>query len=104
MAETIRKMPVKSKEITLKAEPFVDWHFTARMNPPLGVFFDIASADLERIAKGIARILIAWDFPDEEGKPLPPPNAEVVNDNITSELMNAIASAWLDEMTAVPPA
>jgi len=98
-----RKLPVKTKKIELKDE-FDGWYFTARMNPPLGVFFDIASGDLQRIMKGITRILIDWNFVDEEGAALPKPTEEVMTNYVTSELLNAIANAWLDEMTKGPPA
>ena len=103
MTETIRKLPIKTKELELSGD-YVGWFFTARMNPPLGVFFDIASGDLQRIMNGITRIIIAWNFVDEEGTLLPKPDLEVVSNYITSELLNAIANAWLDEMTKVPPA
>jgi len=98
-----RKLPVKTKDIPLK-DDFEGWVFTARMNPPLGVFFDIASGDLQRIMHGIARVIVAWNFVDEEGNALPKPDYDVVANNVTSDLLNAIANAWLDEMTQVPPA
>jgi len=97
-----KKPTIKTAKLELK-DDFAGWTFTARMNPPLGVFFDIASGDLQRIAKGIARIIIAWNFPDEDGQPLPAPSLEVLTDNLTSEGLNAVANAWLDEMTRVPP-
>lgn len=103
MTETARKLPVKIRKINLTAE-FADWWFEARMNPPLGVFFDVASGDLERIAKGIARIIVAWNFVDEAGQALPDPTYEVFVANVTSDLLNNMASAWLEEMSKVPPA
>jgi len=100
MAE--RKLLVKTQEIALTGD-WEGWRFTARMNPPLGVFFEITSGDLERIVGGIAKVLLAWNFVDEDGKLLPAPTCDVIAQYVTSDLLTAIANAWIGEMTKVPP-
>jgi len=97
------KLLIKTRVIALTGE-WTGWQFTARLNPPLGVLFDITSGDLERIVNGMAKIIISWNFVDENGQPLPAPSAEVMATYVTPDLMGAVSSAWVEEMTKVPPA
>ena len=100
---TERKIPVRTREIAL-TEEWDGWKFTARMNPPLGVFFDITSGDLQRIVTGIARVVLAWNFVDENGEKLPPPTFDIIAANVTSDLLTEMSNAWVEEMSKVPPA
>ena len=97
-----RKMPVKTREIVLTDE-WDGWKFTARTNPPLGVFFEITSGDLQRIVGGIATVLVSWNFVDEDGQPLPAPDYDVIAKYVTSDLLTAVANAWTEEMAKLPP-
>ena len=103
MTETIRKLPVRTREIQLK-EPWLGWSFTARMNPPVCVFEDIASGDFTRIVDGMALVITIWNWVDEEGEPLPQPTREIISRHIPIDLLTAAANSWVQEMTAVPPA
>jgi hypothetical protein len=103
MTDTIRKLPVRTREIQLKA-PWDGWSFTARMNPPVRVFEDISSGDFARIVDGMALIITAWNWVDEAGEPIPAPSREIISSNCPIDLLTAAANGWVQEMTAVPPA
>jgi len=99
----IRKLPIRTREVQLK-DPWLGWNFTARMNPPVRVFEDIASGEFARIVDGMASVITAWNWVDEAGEPLPPPDRAVISTNIPIDLLTAAANGWVEEMTKVPPA
>lgn len=74
MAQEIRKMPVRSREINLNSD-FEGWQFTARTNMPLGVLEDLVSGDYGKIRSALAGVVLGWNFVDENGKELPDPAA-----------------------------
>jgi hypothetical protein len=98
----MRKLPITEKEIELKGE-WEGWSFTARMNPPMKVFGLVASGDMDKISEGLALIVRAWNFVDEEGAPMADPSQGAIGD-LPINLVNAISSRYVEEMTVVPPA
>ena len=76
---TERKMPIKTATIALNGD-WLGWEFTARTNPPLKLFGDLASGEFDRIIASLAKVLISWNFVDEEGLPLGEPNEDTVGE------------------------
>lgn len=74
MAQEARKMPIRSREISLNGE-YEGWRFTARTNMPLGALEDLVSGDYGRIRSALAGVVLGWNFVDENGKELPDPAA-----------------------------
>lgn len=97
-----RKMPVKTADLKLDGE-WEGWNFTARTNAPISVFSDIASQDFERIVKGLSRVVLKWNFVNEEGTPYGNPTRENIAD-LPLDLVTSIANAFVEELTKVPPA
>lgn len=103
MTENIRKLPVRTRDIAMKT-PWEGWNFSARMNPPVRVFEDIASGDFARIIDGMTTVILSWNWVDENGEPLPDPSRVIIANNIPIDLLTSAANAWVAEMTNVPPA
>ena len=97
-----RKLPVKTDRIALEGE-WVGWEITARVNPRLRVFGDIASGDFDRMIKGLADIIISWNFVDEEGLEMPPPTSVTVGE-LPYDLAIAVANAYTSRLAKLPPA
>lgn len=96
-----RKMPIKTEVIALTGD-WDGWSFTARTNAPISVFSDIASGEFQRIIHGLAKVIRAWNFVDEEGGECPAPSAASIGE-LPLELVTAIANAFVDELTKLPP-
>jgi hypothetical protein len=97
----MKRLPVKRKEIELDGE-YEGWHLTIRMNPPIRAFGDLAAGTFDGIVKGLCSILLDWDFVDEEGVPLPPPDSESIG-QLPLDLLTLISNRFATEVTALPP-
>jgi len=98
----IRKQPVKTTEIPLK-DAYEGWKFTARTNPPIKAFGHIASGNFERIVTGLSKIIIKWNFVDEEGKPLSEPTEDTIGD-CPLDLITMVSQEYMEEITKLPQA
>lgn len=98
---TVRKAPINKATVQLTG-PWEGWEFTARTNPPIGVLKWFSSGDLELIIKGIARIMLEWNFVDENGEPYPP-TPDAMDSNMDGELLSAVANAYLERLTTLAP-
>ena len=98
----MRKLPIKLSELKLTGE-WEGWECTVRTNPPISVFADIASGDFDRIVKGVSKIIVKWNFVDENGEPFGPPTLETVNE-LPVELITVVANSYVGELTKLPPA
>jgi hypothetical protein len=99
---TQRKMPVSMADVEL-TEKWEGWKMRTRTNPPIGVFVDIASGEFARIAKGLAKVIVSWNFVDADGKDLPAPNEQVILDNLDADLAGACSNAFIKSITDIPP-
>ena len=97
-----RKQPVKTKPIALDGE-YAGWECTVRTNPPLKAFGDVASGNFDRIITGLAAIIKAWNFVDEEGGLLPPPSTTTISE-LPLDLATAVANKYVGEISTLPPA
>lgn len=97
-----RRMPVNTQEIALTGD-WEGWKFTARINPPIGIFVDIASGEFARIAKGLSKVIVSWNFVDSEGVELPKPTEQVILDNLDADLSGACSNAFIKAITDIPP-
>jgi hypothetical protein len=109
-----RKMPVRTKEISLNGE-WEGWSFTARTNPPMGIISDMSSGEIDLITESIARVITDWNFVDEEGEPLPIPKdirdedglliqkaVEIVR-LIPIDLLTVVSQAYSEEVAKLSP-
>ncbi|MFA6016440.1 MAG: hypothetical protein WC742_15385 [Gallionellaceae bacterium] len=96
-----RQEPVKTREMSLEGE-YEGWEFSARTNPPISAFGDVASGDFDRIVTGLAKILRGWNFVDENGVELPPPDATVIRER-PLDLLTAIANKYVTELSTLSP-
>jgi hypothetical protein len=109
-----RKMPVRTKEIHLNDE-WEGWSFTARTNPPMGIITEMSSGEVELITQSIAKVIIDWNFVDEEGNSLPIPENIVDDDGaiiqkavdivklIPIDLLTVVSQAYSEEVAKLSP-
>lgn len=104
MAKKLQKpMPVKSEKIELIGD-YDGWEFEARLNPPLKVFGDLSSGEFGRIAPALAKIVIEWNFLDENGNELPKkPTLSDIESNISLELATEMANKFVEKLTNLVP-
>jgi len=95
------RLPIDISEIAL-TDRYDGWKFSARTNPPLRVLADLSSGDLDLLASSLATIIKSWNFVDEEGQPLSSPTSDVIMD-LPSDLINAIANAYVEAVSALSP-
>lgn len=106
-----RKMPVRTREITLKDE-WEGWTFTARTNPPIRVIEEIISGDIGRMTTALGEVVMSWNFVDEEGndyfeldkdgKRLFTPKKHI--HELPTELVTAMVVTYGEEVGKNPPA
>ena len=101
MGKKLNPMPVKTKLIQLTGE-YEGWEFEARINPPLSVFGDLSSGEFVRIAPALTKIVRSWNFVDEEGKPLPNPSIDTINE-LPLELITDMSNKFVAELTTLAP-
>lgn len=92
-----RKMPIRSKEITLNGD-WAGWTFTGRTNPTMATLDDLISGNYGRIIDALDKLVSSWNFVDEEGQPLPD-LAEARKDGTSRELMGRLTLDLAMEMT-----
>jgi hypothetical protein len=67
-----RAAPVRTAEVVLDGD-YEGWRAVVRTNHRFGVLLDMESGDTERVVAALAKIVLEWNFVDEEGEPLPQP-------------------------------
>jgi hypothetical protein len=90
-----RKAVIKTRKIELDGE-WEGWWFICRTNPPMSSIADLLSGNIDRMIESCKGIIKEWNFVDEEGNPLPPPQdggVELVPSDLFQALSNAAGSA-----------
>ena len=96
-----KKEPVITRDMELGGE-YEGWEFTARTNPPISAFGDVASGDFDRIVLGLSKIVRAWNFVDENGDELPAPTVETLRER-PLDLLTAVANKYVSELSTLSP-
>jgi hypothetical protein len=78
------KMPIRTAKIAL-SEEYEGFEFTIKTSVPLQFMSDIQSGDFDRIQIALKAIVLGWNFPDEDGTPLPQPQEMIPLRNIEGE-------------------
>jgi hypothetical protein len=97
----MRKAPIKTVAVKLTGA-WEGWEFTARTNAPVGVLKWFASGDLENIVRGVAKIIVDWNFVNENGEPYSP-TIDGIDENMDGDLLSAVANAYVEKLTSLPP-
>jgi len=100
--QVIRKMRVRLRMVKLTKGGYEGWWYEARTNPKLKFFSDVASGDFDRMVGGLSNIIVRWNFVDEEGEPLPQPKDGGVAE-MSLDLVNIVASSYVEELGKLPP-
>ena len=95
----LRRLAVRIKEVHLNGE-FQGWSFVCRTNVPWSVLEGMQSGNYERIRDELAKILISWDFVDEEGRPMPKPSPESIS-ALPFDLMTAVLEGATEAIMAL---
>ena len=97
-----KKEPIRTREMALDGE-FEGWEFTARTNPPISVFGDVASGNFDRIVLGLSKIIVAWNWVDTEGVEIAAPTIDTIGERPV-DLLTAVANKYVTELSTLPPA
>ncbi len=74
MTDTVLKMPVLVREVTLDGD-YAGFVFCMRKNFKSKVLDEFHADEGQRaVDELLSKLLTSWNFPDEEGNPLPQPN------------------------------
>lgn len=107
-----RRMPVKTRRVELTGE-YEGWWAVVRTNAPFSLFVGLASvgdADgtgaltaMVSVYENLAKIVLDWNFVDEDGEPLPCDKRgfEAIGGDLLSALLGAVGQAR-EEAGAVP--
>jgi len=101
-SSTKRKMPVKLSDVLKLDGEYKGWEFKARLNPPLSIFEDIGSGRFDRIITGLSKVVVWWNFVDEEGEPLLSPNEGGCR-QISTDLAGEVVRVYTERLTDLPP-
>ena len=103
MSENPRKAPVRTARVELTGD-YEGWWFDARINPRMSTFTLVTSGEIDKLIDGLAQLLMAWNYVDEEGDPLPQPynNAEAVS-LLSTDLFNKTSEAYVAKVTSLGP-
>lgn len=94
------KLPIKTAKLSLSGD-YEGWECTVRTNPPLRVFRMLQSDLAEDVIAALAVIILDWNFVDEEGNPLPPPDEAGV-EALPLDLVDQIGRAYTEEIVTLP--
>ena len=99
-----RRMPVKTATLDVALEGYEGWSFTIRSNPKQKTIDALFSKETEQLRDALNTLVVAWNYVDEEGQPLPLPRDGGLAE-CTDELIDATWSAlidWLKEKYSAP--
>ena len=91
MNAVARKMPVVTRKIEIGEGPYAGWWAEMRTNPPMRVI-DALVQSMDAVE--FSRLVVAWNFVDEEGAPLA---AEQILD-IPPDLFKVLWQLYLREV------
>lgn len=92
-------MPVRTAVLALDGD-YEGWSATVRTNPRSIVLDEFGSEDFMRIRKALAQIVLTWNFVDEDGEPLPAPDAGGV-DACPPDLIGVLIQAYTQHVQAL---
>lgn len=99
-APAARRMPVRTRTVSFEWEG-VAWSAEMRTNAPSKVIDGLLErGDVEAFKASLSALVLAWDFVDEGGAPIPLPRDGGLAP-CPYPLLNALVSAYLDAL-AVP--
>lgn len=96
-----RKMPVRTGKVSLEGT-YEGWECVVRLNPPLRVFGDFSSGEFDRIISGLRLVILNWNFVDEDGNDLGPPDDTNVS-LLPLDLAQAVAEAFTAKIAELDP-
>lgn len=103
MGDTVLKMPVLTQEGKLDGD-YAGFVFVYRKNFKSRVLDEFTQGEGQRaVDELLAKLLTSWNFPDEEGNPLPQPNgnAEVMGE-LPLQLKNAVIKHIMETVQQAP--
>ncbi|HKD00637.1 MAG TPA: hypothetical protein VKG20_21525 [Methylomirabilota bacterium] len=100
-------MPIKTVEVLCDDAGYPGWHASLRTNVRSSTWDDFISSDVEKFWRSLERIVVAWNFADEDGAPLPTPAEGLKWQEMPFDLAQFLVRRYIDEfnrLTAVPKA
>jgi hypothetical protein len=91
---TPKPAPVRTIEIVLDGD-YAGWWARMRTNQKFGTLIALTSDDTHDQLVAMTSIFVEWNWPDDDGEPLPPPG-EGGMEMADAEAVKAALAAWSD--------
>jgi hypothetical protein len=89
---TPKPAPVRTIEVVLDGD-YAGWWARMRTNQKFGTLIALTSDDTHEQLSAMRGIFVEWNWPDENGQPLPQPGAGGIEE-ADAEAVKAALSAW----------
>jgi hypothetical protein len=97
---------VRTVEIALDGD-YEGWSASMRINPPMRIMDELRSGDIPRYRAALAEVISAWNFVDDEGRPLPLPKDGIEWDALPFDLESRLVLAYgraIEARSSIPKA
>jgi hypothetical protein len=96
----MRKLPIKTATIVLEGD-YEGWELVCRTNPPMSMLQELASGDFKTLMATLPKLIISWNFVDEEGEYIGDPS-EVTIAKLPTELIMGVLNKITDKISSAP--
>lgn len=100
-------MPIRSATITFDEIGYPGWWAELRLNVRARTYDDFLSQDKDLFWQAFSSIVVAWNFLDEDGEPLPLPKDGLGPRDLPIDILNTLVLRYVEAMAdsaAVPKA
>ena len=109
MSDEVERKPIFRKKVVPLTGEWVGWSITALTKASMRTVQEFVtmregeSVDLDKATALLERVIVDWDFEDENGVPLPKPSAEYMKE-LPLDLVAEIMRVYVESVTQNPPA
>lgn len=100
-------MPVKVVDIKLDDIGYPGWYARMRLNVRASVYDDLVGQDRELFWKAFERVVVDWNFHDEDGQTLPLPRDGLGAKDLPYDILNPLVLRYFEaqnQSAAIPKA
>lgn len=97
MSGEVRRLPVRTARVELDGE-YAGYWATMRLNPRRSTIDGLSSGETRPACDALARLIVAWNFTDEEGRALDVTPEEVYD--LPDEMLAIVIRKYLDAVRA----
>ena len=97
MSAEVRKLPVRTTRVDLDGD-YAGYWATMRLNPRRSTIDGLSSGETRPACEALAKLIVAWNVTDEEGRPLEVTPDEVYD--LPDEMLAIVIRKYLDAVRA----